>query len=115
MSETLCEQMVIYNTNKKKLGIYIIGMILCLILTLISFMTVLIMYTLFSKTAMLAIIFVSASIQFMVQVIFFLQLNAKNEQSRMNLISFAFTMVILSVLVGCSLWILWGLHYRMMN
>lgn len=113
MSEPFCEQT--YDTDKKKLSIYVIGMILCLILTLISFMTVLVTYTLFSKTVMLSIIFISASVQFMVQVIFFLQLNAKNEQSRMNLMSFVFTIVILIVLVGCSLWILWSLHYRMVN
>ncbi|MFW0094920.1 MAG: cytochrome o ubiquinol oxidase subunit IV [Coxiella endosymbiont of Haemaphysalis qinghaiensis] len=111
MNETLPEQT--YGTGKKKLGIYVTGMILCIILTLISFMTV--MYTMLSKTVMLAVIFVSAFIQFIVQVIFFLRLNIKNEQSRMNLMSLVFTMVILIVLIGASLWILWTLRYRMMH
>lgn len=111
MSETPLEQT--YGTGKKKLRIYITGMVLCVILTLISFMTV--MYTMLSKTVMLAIIFVSAFVQFIVQIIFFLRLNTKNEQSRMNLMSFVFTMVILVVLIGASLWILWTLRYRMMH
>lgn len=111
MSETPLEQT--YGTGKKKLRIYVTGMVLCVILTLISFMTV--MYTMLSKTVMLAIIFVSAFVQFIVQIIFFLRLNTKNEQSRMNLMSFVFTMVILVVLIGASLWILWTLRYRMMH
>lgn len=100
-----------YGTGKKKLSIYIIGMILCIILTLISFMTV--MYSTLSHEAKLAIIFVSAIVQFVVQVVCFLRLNAKNEASRMNLMSFVFTIVILFVIVGGSLWIMWSLHYNM--
>lgn len=84
-----------------------------MILILISFMTV--MYTTLSKKTLLAIIFVSTFIQFIVQVIFFLRLNAKNEQSQMNLMSFLFTILILVVLIGGSLWILWSLDYRMMH
>ncbi|WP_304985161.1 cytochrome o ubiquinol oxidase subunit IV [Coxiella-like endosymbiont] len=111
MSEILSEET--YGTGKKKLSIYITGMILCVILTLISFMTV--MYTTLSKTALLAIIFISNFVQFIVQVIFFLRLNTKNEQSQMNLMSFVFTIVVLAVLMGGSLWILLSLHYRMMH
>ncbi|MBW5802511.1 cytochrome o ubiquinol oxidase subunit IV [Coxiella endosymbiont of Ornithodoros amblus] len=102
-----------YGTGKKKLSIYIVGMILCIILTLVSFMTVI--YSIFSATALVSIIFVSALIQFIVQVVCFLRLNAKNEQSRMNLMSFIFTIMILFVLIGGSLWIMWSLHYRMIH
>lgn len=112
MSAILSEET--YETaKKKKLSMYITGMILCMILILISFMTV--MYTTLSKKTLLAIIFVSTFIQFIVQVIFFLRLNAKNEQSQMNLMSFLFTILILVVLIGGSLWILWSLDYRMMH
>ena len=111
MSAILSEEL--YGTGKKKLSIYIVGIILCVILTLVSFMTV--MYSIFSATTLVAIIFVSALIQFIVQVVCFLRLNAKNEQSRMNLMSFIFTIVILFVLIGGSLWIMWSLHYRMMH
>lgn len=111
MSEILSEET--YGTGKKKLSVYVTGVVLCVILTLISFMSI--MYMTFSKRTLLSIIFISAFVQFIVQVIFFLRLNAKNEESRMNLMSFIFTLVILIVLIGGSLWILWSLNYRMMH
>lgn len=111
MSEILAEDM--YGTGKKKLSIYLLGMVLCVILTLISFFTVL--YSKLSVSVILAIIFISAMLQFIVQVVCFLRLNAKNEQSRMNLMSFVFTLVILFVLISGSLWIMWSLRYCMMH
>ena len=111
MSEILAEQS--YGTGKKKLSIYITGMILCIILTLISFMAVI--YLSISDGMKLSIILVSAILQFLVQVFCFLRLNAKNEQSRMNLMSFVFTIVILVVLIGGSLWIMLSLRYYMMH
>ena len=109
MNAMLSEE--IYGAGKKRLSVYILGMILCIFLTLVSFVTVI--YLTISVTATLAIIFISALIQFIIQVVCFLRLNAKTEQSRINLMSFIFTMIILSVLIGGSLWIMWSLHYRM--
>ena len=111
MSEILAEDT--YGTGKKKLSIYLFGMVLCVILTLISFFTV--MYSTLSVIVILAVISISAILQFIVQVVCFLRLNAKNEQSRMNLMSFVFTLVILFVLIGGSLWIMWSLRYYMMH
>ena len=111
MSVILSEES--YDAGKKKLGLYIVGVILCVILTLVSFLTI--MYSALSMTTMLAIIFVSALVQFIVQVVCFLRLNTKSEQNRMNLISFIFTIVILFVLISGSLWIMWSLHHRMMH
>ncbi|AJC50604.1 cytochrome o ubiquinol oxidase subunit IV [Coxiella endosymbiont of Amblyomma americanum] len=104
----------ISSTGEKKLGVYVLGIILCIALTFVSFLIV-IMNTSFSKIAMLNVVFISAFVQFIVQIVFFLQLNTKNEHSKVNLISFVFTMVILIVLIGGSLWILWSLHYRMIR
>ena len=111
MSEILAEDT--YDTGKKKLSIYLFGVVLCVILTLISFFTG--MYSTLPVSVILAIIFTSAILQFIVQVVCFLQLHAKNEQSRMNLMSFIFTLVILFVLIGGSLWIMWSLRYYMMH
>ncbi|QHG92730.1 cytochrome o ubiquinol oxidase subunit IV [Coxiella endosymbiont of Amblyomma sculptum] len=86
-------------------------MVFCIFFTLISFTTV--MYGLFSKEVALSIIFASALVQFAVQVVFFLQMSIKDEQNKMNLISFIFTIVVSVVLIVGSLWILWSLHYRM--
>lgn len=101
-----------YGTGKKKLSIYIIGMVLCVILTLVPFMSL--MYDVLSDAVKMTIIFASAIIQFVVQVLCFLRLNASNEQSRMNLMSFVFTIVILVALIGGSVWIMKSLHYNMM-
>lgn len=111
MNEILAEDT--YGTGKKTLSIYLLGMVLCVILTLISFFTA--MYSTLSVSMTLAIMFTSAILQFIVQVVCFLRLNARNEQSRMNLMSFVFTLVILFVLIGGSLWIMWSLRYYMMH
>src|SRR3990167_9007581 len=111
MSDILLDEQT-YGTGKKKLSIYVVGMILCVILTLVPFMSL--MYDVLSDVVKMTIIFISAILQFLVQVICFLRLNAKNEQSRMNLMSFIFTLIILVVLIGGSVWIMWSLHYNMM-
>lgn len=111
MSEILPEDAC--GTGKKKLSIYLLGTALCVILTLISFLTTL--YLRLSVSVILDIIFISAVLQFIVQVVCFLRLNAKNERSRVNLMSFVFTLVILFVLISGSLWIMWSLRYYMMH
>lgn len=112
MSERVSDEQT-YGTGKKKLSVYITGMILCIILTLIPFISL--MYDVFSDEIKFTIIFASAILQFIVQVVCFLRLNAKTEQSRMNLMSFIFTLVILVVLIAGSVWIMWSLHYNMMH
>lgn len=101
-----------YGTGKKKLGVYIIGVILCSILTLVAFGTV--MINVFSKPTEFIIIYSSAVIQFFIQLICFLRLNTETEQSKINVISILFTFVILGSIVAGSLWIMWNLNYNMM-
>ncbi len=100
-----------YGTGQKKLGIYLTGFIICSILTLISFWAV--MSEQFVKNQVLLIIFVSAIIQFLVQVLCFLRLNTQTEQGRMNVMSLLFTGVILVAVIAGSLWIMWNLAYFM--
>lgn len=102
-----------YGTGQKKLGMYLIGFISCSILTLISFWSV--MSQRFSKIEILVIIFSSACIQFLVQVIFFLRLTTATEQGRTNIMTFLFTGVILISIILGSLWIMWNLNYYMMH
>lgn len=102
----------VYGTGKKKLSVYVFGMFLCVVLTLIPFLTL--MYASLSDALKVLIISVSAFLQFLVQVICFLRLNAQNEASRMNLWSFVFVLVILVVLIGSSVWIMESLHCNMM-
>ena len=102
-----------YGTGKKTLKVYIVGIVLCVILTLIPFGAV--MYPGISDAGTLAIVFVSAFLQFLVQVLCFLRLNYTTEQAKMNTMSFIFAIVILFVVIAGSLWIMWSLGYRMMH
>ncbi len=102
-----------YGTGQKKPGMYLVGFISCAILTLFSFWAV--MSQRFSKLEVLAFIFSSACIQFLVQVIFFLRLTTKTEQGRTNIMTFLFTGVVLTSIILGSLWIMWNLNYYMMH
>jgi len=101
-----------YGTGQKKLGIYIVGLIACIILTIISFWTV--MANALTKSHIFFIIYLSACVQLIVQVICFLRLNTHTEQGKINVMSFIFTGVILLCIVIGSLWIMSNLHYNLM-
>ena len=102
-----------FGTGKKKLGIYVLGLILCIILTVIAFGSV--MANTFSKVATFAIIYSAAVMQFLVQLICFLRLNTQTKQGQTNVMSFIFTGVILTSIILGSLWIMWSLNYYMMH
>lgn len=101
-----------YGSGQKKLSIYLVGLVCCLLLTFLSFWIV--MANQFSKLTMFSVIYASAIIQFLVQVICFLRLNTQTEQARTNVLSLLFTIVILiSIIIG-SLWIMNNLNFNMM-
>lgn len=102
-----------YGTGQKKLGMYLVGFIGCSLLTLLSFWAV--MSQRFSKLEVLALIFSSACLQFLVQVIFFLRLTTQTTQGRTNIMTLLFTGVILTSIILGSLWIMWNLNYYMMH
>ncbi len=102
-----------FGTGEKSLGIYSFGILLCVVLTLIPFWAV--MHGTFSRGETLVVIFISALLQFLVQVVCFLRLNYSTEQSKMNVLSFYLAILILFVIVGGSLWIMWSLRYNMMH
>lgn len=102
-----------FGTGQKTLNIYLIGLILCIILTLAAFLAVMIGH--FSKFETFAIIFASACIQFFVQVICFLRLNTQTQQSLNNVVSIIFTFVILISIVIGSIWIIWSLNYYVLH
>ena len=102
-----------YGTSHKKLSVYLTGVVICVILTLIAFFAV--MKGEFSKMETFVIIYSAACVQFIVQLVCFLRLNTETEQGKTNVMALVFTGVILfSVIVG-SLWIMWNLHYYMMH
>lgn len=100
-----------FGTGNKKLGIYTIGFISCVVLTLIAFATV--MLTSLSRTAALVLIFLAAIFQFFIQVICFLRLNVQTEQGVLNVMTFVFTGIILTSVLAGSLWIMWNCNYYM--
>lgn len=101
-----------FGTGKKTLTIYIVGLIICSVLTLIAFGTV--MANELPKRMILTIIYAAACIQFLVQLICFLRLHVQTEQGKNNVMSFLFTMIILVTIVIGSLWIMWNVNYNMM-
>ncbi len=102
-----------FGIRKKTLRVYVSGFFLCVILTLIPFMTV-IDHTA-SKKILLTVILLSAIAQFLVQVVCFLRLNNQTEQGRTNVLSFIFTGIVLLVIIGGSVWIMTSLNYFMMH
>lgn len=90
---------------------YLIGFVLSVILTLIPFLMV--MNGSASKTALLAIIAVTAVIQLIVQLVCFLHMGTSHDE-RWNLISFIFTAIVILLLVALSIWIMWSLNANMM-
>lgn len=102
-----------FGTGQKKLSIYTTGLVLCVLLTLLSFWAVTVRQL--TQPQIIGVIYASAVAQFIVQVVCFLRLNTQTEQGRMNVLSLIFTGVILLVIVSGSLWIMWNLNYFMTN
>ena len=102
-----------YGTGKKNLWIYIMGFLLCIVLTLVPFGAV--HYSWFSRTHTFLVLCLSAIIQFLVQVICFLRLSAATEQGKVNIMSFIFSFVVVLVIIGGSVWIMVNLNYNMMH
>ena len=111
-----------YGTGKKNLKVYLVGFVLCVILTLIPFHMV--DHALPSiesgtlshgtKAFLFLVMFSCAIVQFLVQVACFLRLTSKTSQGVTNILSFVFSIVVLVVIVGGSVWIMANLNYNMM-
>ncbi len=102
-----------FGAGKKTFNTYILGVVLCVILTLIPFAVV--MKGSLSHAMTYAVLITSAVAQFLVQVVCFLRLNLITTQSRINIMSFIFAIVVLIVIIGGSVWIMWNLNYNMMH
>ena len=85
---------------------YLTGFILALILTAIPFA--------FVWAEALLIIAVTAVVQMLVHMYYFLHLNLRTTP-RDNLLALGFAAVLIFILVGGTLWIMFDLHYRMMG
>lgn len=89
---------------------YLIGLGLSILLTAIPF--ILVMTSAMSGSAIVVTIVAFAVVQIGVHLVFFLHLNSSSEQ-RWNVVAFAYTVVVLAILVGASIWIMYHLNYNM--
>ncbi len=97
--------------SRGSLKAYLTGFVLALVLTAVPF--ALVMSRAVSPAAALAAIFSAAVVQILVHLYYFLHLDTSSE-GRWNLLAVLFTLIIMALFVGGSLWIMWNLYYRMM-
>ncbi|MBK4994543.1 cytochrome o ubiquinol oxidase subunit IV [Pseudomonas sp. S37] len=86
---------------------YNIGFVMAALLTLVPFG--LAMHPSLPRTATFLLMLACAVIQILVHVVFFLHLTTAHEQ-RWSLVALVFTVVIIVLLVGLSLWIMYHVH-----
>jgi cytochrome o ubiquinol oxidase subunit IV len=90
---------------------YLTGFLLSLILTAIPF--ALVMRGALSSKAALAGIFSAGIVQILVHLHYFLHLDTASA-ARWNVLAMIFTLLIMVLFVGGTLWIMYTLNYRMM-
>jgi cytochrome o ubiquinol oxidase subunit IV len=90
---------------------YLIGYALSVILTLVAF--ALVMVPSFAPWAIVAGIALTAVVQVLVHLCCFLHLDSSPAQ-RWNALAFVFTVIFVVLIVGGSLWIMYGLNARLM-
>lgn len=100
-----------YGARLKTLKSYLTGLFLSLILTFTAF--ILVGKHLLSVEALYITITALAIAQLFAQVIFFLRLNVTKE-GQWNSMPFIFTLLVVGILVGGSLWIMYNLNVNMM-
>ena len=97
--------------SRGSLQAYLTGFVLSLILTAMPF--ALVMSGAWSFPATLAAIFSAGLVQILVHLHYFLHLDASSA-ARWNVLALTFTLLILALFVGGTLWIMFNLNYRMM-
>ena len=89
---------------------YIVGFVLSLITTLISYY--LVVNQLWPKEMLIYIVMGIAVLQLVIQLVFFLHLG---RGGRWKLVTFAFAVLVVLIVVVGSLWIMHNLDYNMMH
>jgi cytochrome o ubiquinol oxidase subunit IV len=97
--------------SEKNIVTYVLGFILCLILTLFSFG--LVTYKPISTEMIYTLLSVLAISQLIIQSVCFLGLKF-GKDGRWNMLPFLFTLLIIFFIVGGSLWIMYNLNTLMM-
>ncbi|AKC32230.1 cytochrome o ubiquinol oxidase subunit IV [Candidatus Pantoea carbekii] len=97
--------------SQGRLTSYIVGFIFSIILTIIPFWIVIYRNMSYSNT--IYIIVVCAVMQMLVHLIYFLHLDVRSEGG-WNMIAIVFSIIIVTILIVGSLWIMHHLNYNMM-
>ncbi|MDB5187256.1 MAG: cyoD [Candidatus Saccharibacteria bacterium] len=103
------------NSPSRHIISYSIGFLSSIILTVIAYAVVVhdVFTDFWSPAAIAIILAVLASLQLVIQLLFFLHLGDE-EKPRWKLLSFIFAFIILGIVVFGSLWIMFDLNARMM-
>ena len=101
---------VVHEEGQGTLRSYTIGFLLSIILTLIAYISV--TSHSFGRDVVAAVIIGLAMIQLLVQLVFFLHLGV-GRRTRDNLLTLLFMVLVVSILVFGSLWIMKNLNYNM--
>ncbi|NNM60265.1 MAG: cytochrome o ubiquinol oxidase subunit IV [Legionellales bacterium] len=96
-----------------KLEMYLSGFVLSIILTLVAFFIVekqlLPVYFRYLVVGLLAFI------QAFIQVFYFVRSNTSRADGLWNVMAFLFSIFVIIILVGGSMWIMYNLNYNMVN
>jgi len=110
MSKRQSVVVAVHDTNRGTLSSYVTGYIFSIYLTITAYLVV---YNhLFSHLTLTILIVGLAFIQFIVQMVFFLHLG-RETKPRWKLAVTLFMIMVVSILVGGSLWIMSNLSVRM--
>jgi cytochrome o ubiquinol oxidase operon protein cyoD len=93
------------------LRLHAIGFAISMVLTFVSFG--LVKSGALSSSTTLIVVVVAAALQVFAQFHYFLHLDSSSAQ-RWNVMVLIYTIVIIAILVGLSLWIMYNSHIRMM-
>lgn len=97
--------------SKGTLKSYLTGFVLSLILTAVPF--ALVMSAAWSYTAVVSGIFGAGIVQILVHLHYFLHLDTSSA-ARWNVLALLFTLTIMVLFVGGTIWIMFDLYHRMM-
>lgn len=93
-----------------KLGTYVTGYLLSVYLTLTAYL--LVVNHAFDNALLGTLLVILAMLQFFVQLVYFLHLSAE-KNARWRLLVFGLMVMVVSILVAGSIWIMNNLNYRM--
>lgn len=110
MNHTSVESIDDAGAGQATMKSYAIGFILSMVLTAVPF--ALVMYGELSSVATVIAIFSAAVVQILTHLHYFLHLNGSSK-ARWNVLALLFSVLIMILIIGGTLWIMYHLNYRL--